>query len=422
MGQTFAEKVLSIKSGRKVWAGDIVVVTPDYCLSHENASSISQTFEKIAAHVWDPDRIVITLDHTIPASTEAYANSHQVIRCFVERQGIKHFYDLNGHGGICHQIMCQEAYSAPGRLIVGTDSHTCTAGAMGAFATGIGRSEMASVWALGEIWLKVPETIQIHVHGKFEKGVTAKDLILTLCGKLGAGGASYKCLEFHGEGIRQMSVAERMTICNMGIEMDAKAAVCRPDEKVQAVLEKKNVTENISWIWADDTADYCDVLDVDLSEIVPAVAKPDRVDNYAPVEEVIGTPINQVFIGACTNGRLEDLRIAAGILKGKQVKVRTIVIPASCQVLTEALQEGIIQQLVEAGCTVMPPGCGPCIGVSGGVIGEGETCVTTSNRNFKGRMGSRQASVYLASPATAAASALNGFLTDPRTQSKEETA
>ncbi|MCD8168436.1 MAG: hypothetical protein LUE94_03790 [Clostridiales bacterium] len=241
MGQTFAEKLLSKKAGRNASAGDIVIVSPDYCISHENASSISQTFYKITHKVWDPDRIVLTLDHTVPASTESYANSHSVIRKFAADQGITHFYDMNRHGGICHQIMCQEVYAAPGRLIVGTDSHTCTSGAMGAFATGIGRSEMASVWALGEIWLKVPETIKVNVHGRLGKGVYAKDLILTLCGMLGAGGASYKCLEFHGEGIQDMSVAERMTICNMAIEMDAKAAVCRPDEKVRSMGEKKGI-------------------------------------------------------------------------------------------------------------------------------------------------------------------------------------
>lgn len=414
MGKTFAEKLLSKKAGRNASAGDIVIVSPDYCISHENASSISQTFYKITNKVWNPDRIVLTLDHTVPASTESYANSHRVIRRFASDQGIAHFYDMNRHGGICHQIMCQEVYAAPGRLIVGTDSHTCTSGAMGAFATGIGRSEMASVWALGEIWLKVPETIRINVHGRFGKGVYAKDLILTLCGMLGAGGASYKCLEFHGEGIQRMSVAERMTICNMAVEMDAKAAVCRPDEKVRAMMDKKGMNENVDWLWADEDAKYCNVMDIDLKDLGPSVAKPNRVDNLAGIEEVEGIHIDQAFIGACTNGRLEDLRIAADILRGRQVCVRTIVIPASCEVMSDALREGIIADLMDAGCTVMPPGCGPCIGVSGGVIGDGETCIATSNRNFKGRMGSRQGQIYLASPATAAASALSGCITDPR--------
>lgn len=415
MGQTFAEKLLSKKSGRTVYAGDIVIVSPDYCISHENASAVSQTFYKITDKVWDPGKIVLTLDHTVPASTENYANSHSVIRKFAADQGIRNFYDLNKHGGICHQMMCQEAYSAPGRLILGTDSHTCTAGAMGAFATGIGRSEMASVWALGEIWLKVPETIKINVHGSFRPGVYAKDLILTLCGMLGAGGASYKCLEFHGESIADLSIASRMTICNMAIEMDAKAAVCKPDEKVQQILNDRGITDNVHWIWADEDATYCDVIDIDLAKIEPSVAKPCRVDNHAPVSQVAGTKIHQAFIGACTNGRLEDLQAAADILRGKQVAVRTIVIPASCKVMSDALRAGIIAGLVEAGCTIMPSGCGPCIGVSGGVLGDGEVCISSSNRNFKGRMGSRQAEVYLASPATVAASALTGVITDPRT-------
>lgn len=414
MGQTFAEKIMSKKSGRIAKAGDIVVVSPDYCISHENTSTVSQTFHEITDKIWDPERIVFTLDHTVPAATETYANSHKIIREFAAEQGIRNFYDMNRHGGICHQIMCQEGYSAPGRLIVGTDSHNCTSGAMGAFATAIGRSEMASVWALGEIWLRVPETIRINVHGKFQKGVYAKDFILTLCGMLGAGGASYKSLEFHGDGISNMSVAERMTICNMAIEMDAKNAVCEPDEKVQAILDAKNIRENVEWVFADEDATYCDVIDIDLSTIVPSVAKPHRVDNYAPVEEVVGTPVHQVFIGACTNGRLEDLRIAAEILRGKPIQVRTIVIPASCEVLSDALREGIITDLVDSGCTIMPPGCGPCLGASGGLITAGETCIATSNRNFRGRMGSKEGFVYLASPATAATSALHGCISDPR--------
>ena len=229
-------------------------------------------------------------------------------------------------------------------------------------------------WLLYGHWVKSGrETIKVNVHGRLGKGVYAKDLILTLCGMLGAGGASYKCLEFHGEGIQDMSVAERMTICNMAIEMDAKAAVCRPDEKVRSMVEKKGIHENVDWLWADDDADYCDVMDIDLEDIEPSVAKPSRVDNLAGMKEVEGIHVDQAFIGACTNGRLEDLRIVADILRGRQVCVRTIVIPASCEVMSDALREGIIAELVDAGCTVMPPGCGPCIGVSGGVIGDGET-------------------------------------------------
>ncbi len=407
MGKTFAEKILSRKAGREVRAGDIVVVSPDYCISHENSASICTTFSSLTDRVWDPSKIVITLDHTVPAPAPEYANGHAVIRRFAKEQGLCHFYDLNCHGGICHQIICQEGYSAPGRLIVGADSHTCTAGALGAFATGIGRSEMASVWACGEIWLKVPETIRVYVTGRLKPGVCAKDFILYLAGLLGAGGAGYKCLEFDGPGIGRMTVADRMTLCNMGIEMDAKAAVCRPDEKTEKYLQEAGASDYTA-IWADEDAVYKRTLEIDLADIVPAVAKPSRVDNYAPAREVQGEEIDQAFIGACTNGRIEDLRAAAAVLAGRQVAVRTIIMPASCKVLEQALAEGLIQTFVAAGCTVMPPGCGPCVGASGGVLGDGECCISTSNRNFVGRMGSRRSRVYLASPITVAASALEG--------------
>lgn len=410
MGKTFAEKVLSLKSGRDVSAGDIVIVTPDYCLSHENAASVSQTFSKLAQRVWDPSRIVITLDHTVPAPAESYANVHAEIRRFVKEQRIGHFYDLNCHGGICHQIICQEAYAMPGRLIIGTDSHTCTAGAVGAFATGIGRSEMASIWACGEIWLKVPQTIRVVLRGHLRPGVYAKDLALYLVGRLGAGGASYQCLQFEGEGAAALSVAERMTVCNMGVEMDAKAAVFRPDETVREFLQGKQ-TDEAQYIWADEDAQYTQTIEIDLEQIEACVAQPSRVDNYCPLRELEHVAVDQAFIGACTNGRLEDLRIAAKILRGKLVAVRTIIMPASCKVLEDAANEGLILELIKAGCTIMPPGCGPCVGASGGVLADGETCISSSNRNFVGRMGSKKGKVYLASPATVAASALCGAIT-----------
>lgn len=410
MGKTFAEKILSLKSGRDVSAGDIVIVTPDYCLSHENAASVSQTFSKLAQRVWDPSRIVITIDHTVPAPAESYANVHAEIRRFVKEQGIAHFYDLNCHGGICHQIMCQEAYAMPGRLIIGTDSHTCTAGAVGAFATGIGRSETASIWACGEIWLKVPQTIRVVLRGHLRPGVYAKDLALYLVGRLGAGGASYQCLQFEGEGAAALSVAERMTVCNMGAEMDAKAAVFRPDDTVREFLQGKK-TDEAQYIWADEDAQYTRTIEIDLEQIEACVAQPSRVDNYCPLRKLEHVPVDQAFIGACTNGRLEDIRVAAEILRGKRVAVRTIIMPASCKVLEDAAKEGLILELIEAGCTIMPPGCGPCVGASGGVLADGETCISSSNRNFVGRMGSKKGRVYLASPATVAASALCGAIT-----------
>ena len=412
---TFAEKILSKSCGKPVRAGDVVVVEPDFCMSHENSSGIIGTFRNIGLpRVPHPDRIVIIFDHMVPAATEAYAASQKVTREFAAEQGIANFYDLNSGGGICHQIMCQEGYAAPGRVIVGSDSHTCTHGALGAFATGTGRSEMAALWATGEIWLQVPESIKIDVSGSFNKGVGAKDLILTIIGDCKADGAEYRSVEFHGNGIEAMSVSERMTLCNMGIEMGAKNAVCKPDAKVDAMLAGKSRGRRPEAVWADEGASYAETWAYDCSAIVPSVAKPHTVDNHAPVSEVAGTRIHQAFIGTCTNARLDDLRIAAAILKGKRVAVRTIINPASARVLREAMDEGVIQTLVDAGCTLCSPGCGPCLGASGGLLAAGEACVSTANRNFKGRMGSKESDIYLASPMTAAWSALHGELRDPR--------
>ena len=414
-GKTFAEKTLSRAAGRDLSAGDIVVVEPDFCMQHENASAISMTFASIGVKkVWNPDKILIFFDHTVPASTVAYAEPHAIVREFVKSQGIRHFYDLNGFGGICHQMMCQEGFAAPGLVIVGADSHTCTHGAMGAFAVGIGRSEMAAVWATGEIWLKVPQSLKITVKGEFQPGVSAKDLILKIIGDVKQGGADYMSVEFHGGAIEAMSLAERITLCNMCIEMDAKNAVCRPDEKVISLVKQKGKAKNWAYVWADEGARYEGELSYDLKELVPAVAMPHHVHAYAPVTEAVGTPIDQAFIGTCTNGRIEDLRIAAHILEGRKVSVRTIVTPASSAVYAQALEEGIIATLLYAGCTICPPGCGPCLGAAGGVLGKGETCVSTSNRNFRGRMGHAESRIFLASPATVAYSALRGAIGDPR--------
>lgn len=414
MGKTFVEKALGRAAGREVSVGDIVVVKPDFCLSHENASAICQTFEKIGVdEVFDPNRIVIVFDHTVPPSTEAYALSQKVTRAFVAKQGITHFYDMNSMGGICHQIMCQEGYALPGTVIVGTDSHTCTEGALGAFSTGIGRSEMAAVWATGEIWLSVPESIQITVEGAFPKGVYAKDLILRIIGDIGADGANYQSVEFTGPAIAAMSVAERMTLCNMGIEMGAKNAVCPVDDKTLAFIDGRAKLDSFTPISPDADARYARKLHYDLNALVPCVAKPHTVDNCAPVREVAGQRIDQAFIGTCTNARIEDLRVAAAVLKGHKVRVKTIVIPASVETYLKALHEGLIDCFLQAGCVVGHPGCGPCIGVSGGVLAEDEVVISTANRNFKGRNGARSSFIYLASPATVACSAINGAITDP---------
>ena len=310
--------------------------------------------------------------------------------------------------------MCQEGYALPGLVMVGSDSHTCTYGAYGAFSTGIGRSEMAATWATGKIWFRVPESMKITVKGSFKKGVSAKDLILKIIGDIKADGADYMSVEFHGPAISQISLAERMTLCNMGIEMGAKNAVCPPDEKVLDAIKDNAKTDKWEAIWADDDAVYAKELEYDLGELEPGVAKPHTVDNYAPVSEVAGTPIHQAFLGSCTNARIEDLREAAKILEGKEVAVRTIVIPASWKVYRKAMKEGILDILLDAGCIINNPGCGPCMGNHEGILAPGETCISTANRNFKGRMGNKESFIYLASPMTVAASAVKGAIADPR--------
>lgn len=415
MGRTFAEKVLGRAVGREVTAGEIVVVEPDFCLSHENGAFVRRTFETIGLdRVYDPERIVIVLDHMVPASTPDYANTQKSIREFAHQQGIRHFYDMNCRGGICHQIMCQEGFALPGTIIVGTDSHTCTAGAMGAFATGIGRPEMAAVWATGQIWLRVPQSIKIVVEGEFPRGVSAKDLILKIIGDIRADGADYQSVEFHGPAIERMSIAERMTLCNMGIEMGAKNAVCPPDEKVLAHAKARAKKADYEPVWADEDAQYARVLHYRLDDLVPCVAKPHKVDNYAPVTEVVGTKIHQAFLGTCTNARLEDLRQAAAVLRGHQVKVRMLVIPASVEVYRKAMAEGLIDVFLEAGCVVQHASCGPCIGVSGGVLADDEVVISSANRNFYGRNGSRSSKIYLGSPMTVAYSAVQGEISDVR--------
>ncbi|HCD71301.1 MAG: 3-isopropylmalate/(R)-2-methylmalate dehydratase large subunit [Thermovirga sp.] len=415
MGKTFAEKVLGKAAGQDVKAGQVVTVEPHFCMSHDNAAPISKIFKKIGVDkVWNPDHLVIILDHAVPAPTDKHAENHKIIREFVKEQGIKHFYDVNSKGGVCHQIMCQEGFALPGLVMVGSDSHTCTYGAYGAFSTGIGRSEMAATWATGKIWFRVPESMKITVKGSFKKGVSAKDLILKIIGDIKADGADYMSVEFHGPAISQMSLAERMTLCNMGIEMGAKNAVCPPDEKVLEAIKDNAKTDKWEAIWADEDAVYAKELEYDLQDLEPGVAKPHTVDNYAPVSEVAGTPIHQAFLGSCTNARIEDLREAASILKGKEVAVRTIVIPASWKVYRQAMEEGLLDIFLDAGCIINNPGCGPCMGNHEGILAPGEVCISTANRNFKGRMGNKESFIYLASPMTVAASAIKGAIADPR--------
>ncbi len=415
MGKTFAEKILAWKAGLpEATAGQIVTVRPDRLLTHDNTSAIAQTFRKIGVkRVADPTRQVIILDHVVPAANETYAQSHKETREFVREQGISAFYDIGE--GICHQVLPEHGHALPGMLIVGSDSHTPMHGALGAFATGIGRTEAAAVMATGEIWLRVPESMRIVVEGTMPERVSAKDLVLRIIGDIGADGADYKSVEFAGPAIEAMSLGGRMVLCNMAAEMGAKNAYVAPDATTRAWLAGRT-TERYQEIYPDPDATYAQVLHYDVSNLAPQVAKPHRVDHVVPVTEVAGLPIDQALIGTCTNGRLEDLQAAAEILRGQRIApwVRLLVLPASREVLLTAIEQGIITDLVAAGATLLNPGCGPCLGAHEGCMAPGERTLSTANRNFKGRMGSRDAEIYLASPATVAASALKGAITDPR--------
>lgn len=413
---TIAEKILANMSGKKKVAPDeIVMAKVNVAMSHENADVVLRSFREIGVkHVWDKDRIVILFDHRIPAESEKTAITHRRLREFVKEQDIKYFYDL--HEGICHQVLPEFGHCRPGELLVGTDSHTTTHGAFGTFATGIGATEMAGVWATGELWLKVPETIKINVSGSLRGYVSAKDLILHIIGSSGADGANYKAVEFSGETINNMSIASRMVLSNLSMEMGAKVCFVLPDEKTVSYV-KKYTDKEFEVILPDQDAQYCKEITVDVTNLNSQVACPHSVDNVKPVSEIKGTKIHQALIGSCTNGRLEDLSIAARILKGKRVHpgVRLLIIPASRKIYLEAIKQGLIETFIKAGALVLNPGCGPCLGAHQGLLAPDEVCISTTNRNFKGRMGSPESFVYLASPATAAFSALAGEITSPDT-------
>ena len=414
MGKTLSEKILSQKAGRDVKAGEVVTVSPDYILSHDNAAAIIQEFNKLGLkRVKNPPKIVIILDHVVPASTEKYAQNHQIIRGFVASQKLQNFFDINC--GICHQVFSEKGFALPGKLILGSDSHTTSYGAFGAFAAGIGRSEVASLWATDEIWLRVPETIRIEIQGKLPPGVYAKDVALKIIGEQGADRANYKAVEFTGETAENFSLASRLTMANMAAEMGAKNGYFAPNEEALRYLKERKRDE-FQVITSDSDANFEAVIRVDISALDPQVACPHTVDNVKPVSEVEGTKFRQALIGTCTNGRLEDLKVAARILKGEKIhpSVRVLVIPASQETYLLALKEGILEIFLEAGCVVLNPGCGPCLGAHQGILAPGEVALSTANRNFKGRMGSRESEIYLASPATVAASSLKGEITDPR--------
>ena len=420
---TLAEKILARASGReRVSPDQIVVARVDLALSHENADLVRKSFLEIGlARVWDPSKIVIVFDHRIPAESEKTATTHKAVREFVAAQGIEHFYDV-GRGGICHQVLPENGHVWPGMVLVGTDSHTTTHGAFGAFATGIGATEMAGVWAEGALWFKVPSTLRIEVEGEFRPWISAKDLILYIIGKLGADGADYRAVEFDGPAIRRMTVASRMVLANLAMEMGAKVAFTPVDEILLDYLRPR-VPQKLEMIAADADAVYERVIQVDAGQDIlePQIACPHAVDHVQPLSALGEVPVEQAVLGSCTNGRLEDLEVAAHIVAGRAVHPRTrlVVIPASQQIYREAMRLGYLETLVAAGAIVDPPGCGPCVGVHQGILAAGETCVSSTNRNFLGRMGSKDSLVYLASPAVVAASAIAGKLAHPESIVKE---
>jgi methanogen homoaconitase large subunit len=409
---TISQKILSRASGYDGMAepGEIVEAEIDYAMSHDGTSVLAiRSFREMGSEkVWDPDRVVVPYDHIVPANNETAADLQREVRNWAREQNISHFFDCGT--GVCHQVFPEQGFALPGTLLVGADSHSCTYGAFGAFGTGVGATDMAEIYSAGRLWFRVPETIGIKVEGRLAPFVSAKDIALQVIGDLGADGATYKAVEYIGPAIEGLSISGRMTLCNLGVEMGAKAAIVPPDEKTDEWLRGR-ARQPYTQVFSDPDS-YQQQYDYDIAELEPQVAAPFRVDNVRPVSELAGLKIDQAFIGTCTNGRLEDLEAAARILKGKKVRARTLVIPASREVLLDALKKGIIQTLVEAGAMIGPPGCGPCLGAHMGVLAEGEVCVSTSNRNFPGRMG-KGGLVYLASPATVAASALQGRLAVP---------
>lgn len=409
---TISEKIFSRTSGEQVKADEFVIADVDYAMAHDGTSILAvKSFRDMGVEsVWNPERIVIPFDHLVPANTETTASLQNDIRNWIHDQKIEHFYEIGD--GVCHQVLPENGFAMPGKLLVGADSHTCTYGAFGSFATGVGATDMAEIFASGKLWFKVPESIKITVDGTLKNHVYAKDLTLYIVGKMGSAGATYKAVEFYGDVIENLSISGRMTLCNMAIEMGAKTGIVPPDDKTFEYLKNRAV-EDYEPVYSDEDAIYSEEYHINADELEPQVAKPHSVDNVFNVNDVSGTKVDQVFIGTCTNGRLEDLEVAAEILKGKKVSVRTIIVPASRSTMMEAVNNGTAEILLDAGATFGTPGCGPCLGGHMGVIGEGEVCVSTANRNFKGRMG-KGGYIYLASPATAAASAITGEITDPR--------
>ena len=397
---TLAERLLAAP------AGSCVDRRVDWAYVHDGTGVLTLgTFRSIARPLAAPERLSILFDHIVPANTSMTADLQAELRKFASEHGL-HFTDVGE--GICHQLM-GEGVVLPGEVVIGADSHTCTLGAFGAFATGVGATDMAAIWATGETWLRVPETIRLEISGRFEGAAEAKDLALSYVARLGMDGATYAALEFRGEGIATLSMAGRLTCANLAIEAGAKTGLFYADETTQRHLAEFGREAGVQ---IPEEGEYATELAIDLSAIEPVIAVPDRVDTLRPVHELDGMQVDQVFVGTCTNGRYEDLERLACFLKGGHVRVRTIVVPASRRTLLEAARTGVLTTLVEAGCTIGPPGCGPCLGAHLGVIGEGEVCLSTANRNFRNRMGVG-GEIYLGSVATAAATALAGAIASP---------
>jgi 3-isopropylmalate/(R)-2-methylmalate dehydratase large subunit len=425
-GMTITQKILARATGRSAVAvGDVVEPAVDLAMSHENAALVINQFHEIyagtglAPKLWDPSRIAIIFDHRVPAESSKTATNQKKVREFVRAQRIEKFHDVRGDtGGICHQVLAEYGYDRPGSVIVGTDSHTTSHGAFGAFAFGIGATEMAAVWALGRVLnVEVPGTIKVVVHGALAPSVQPKDIILHVIGRMTAEGANFRVIEFHGDTIQRMSTSGRFVLSNMAVEAGATAGIVPADEEtVRYLRAEAGVTDELDLVAPDAGAVYDQVIEIDAASLAPQIACPHTVDHVKPVTGVLGTRINQVVIGSCTNGRLDDIESAAGILRGRRVSddVRMLVFPASWKIYREAMARGYLADLSAAGAVIMNPGCGCCLGVHQGALGDGEVALSTTNRNFKGRMGNPKAEVYLCSPAVAAASAVTGAITDPR--------
>ncbi len=414
MGKTISEKIITEHAGKGVKAGDIVVVDVDVVMAQDGTGplAVEQVKKMGFKKVKNPDKSILFIDHAAPSPRKELSNSHMVLRDFSGKAGAK----LSDIGeGVCHQILVED-YSCPGEIVIGADSHTCTSGALGAFATGMGSTDIAVGFAMAKTWLLVPETIKVNLEGRLPKGVFAKDIIIYLIGKITSDGATYKALEFDGLLVDSLTMDDRFTISNMAVEAGAKTGIFPSDSITRDYLVAQGREDCYKKINADSGAVYEKSIDIDCSKLEPMVSKPHTVDNTISVSEIGKVKLDQVFIGTCTNGRLSDLELAAKILKGKKTAkgVRLIVVPASKKVYLEAIRKGIISDLVESGASVLAPGCGPCVGVHEGILGDGEVCLSTQNRNFKGRMGNPNSFIYLSSPATAAWSAVKGYISDPR--------